>query len=175
MRNRTAGLLIAGLAAVCLALVCSVAYPFSFAEPHGANPSGERFGVGDADAYSATGRIVVEGETRLAFEGAVAADGAWYQRVVQNGVASERYRSPNGSVYRRFTVRGVEAAEERRAELAESERVTLLRESRDGDCVTFVTERTTGPEGSRSRGPRRSSSTTSGSRGTRPRAPTRRT
>lgn len=142
MRKRSAALIIWVLAVVCLGLILSVVYPFTTSSPHATDPSGERFSVDDTDAFSATGRIVVEGETRLAFDGAVAADGAWYQRVVDDGVVSEEYRPPNGSVYRRLTVQGAEAAEERRARLTGNEDLTILRESREGTCVTFVIRRT---------------------------------
>lgn len=146
MRERTARLIVGVLAVVCLGLILSVVSPFTTSSPHAANPSGERFTIGDADAFSATGRIVVEGETRLAFDGAVTADGAWYQRVVDHSVATEEYRAPNGSVYRRFTVAGADAAEQRRARLIENEEQTILRESRDGNCVTFVTTSKTTPK-----------------------------
>ncbi|WP_276257858.1 hypothetical protein [Haloglomus litoreum] len=142
MRRRTAALVIGVLAAVCLGLVLSVAYPFTTSAPHAATP-GDKFTVGEADAFSATGAITVDGETRLAFDGAVAADGTWYQRVVERDVVSEEYRSPDGPVYRRVTVEDGEAADQRRDQLAEQDRVSLLRESRDGDCVTFVTRRKT--------------------------------
>jgi hypothetical protein len=75
MRERTARLAVGVLGVVCLGLVLSVVHPLTTASPQAANPAGDRFTVGDADAFSATGRIVVEGETVLAFEGAVAADG----------------------------------------------------------------------------------------------------
>ncbi|MFC7026459.1 hypothetical protein ACFQJ5_00740 [Halomicroarcula sp. GCM10025324] len=101
--------------------------------------------MGETDAFSATGRIVVEDETRLAFDGAVTADGAWYQRVVDDGVVYEEYRSSKGGVYRRFTVEGADAAEERRAQLTENEDQTILRESRDGNCVTFISKSETNP------------------------------
>ena len=146
MRERTARLVVGMLAVVCLGLVLSVVYPFTTSSPHAANPSGERFTVGEANAFSATGQIVVEGETRLAFDGAVTADGAWYQRVVEDGVAAEEYRAPNGSVYRRFTVEDTDAAEQRRARLADNEGQSVLRESREGDCVTFVVKSETAPE-----------------------------
>ncbi|WP_338742265.1 hypothetical protein [Haloplanus salilacus] len=145
MRERTAVLTIGVLAVVCLGLVLSVLYPFTTSPPHTANPAGERFTVGDADAFSATGRIAVEGETRLAFDGAVTTDGAWYQRVVDDGVVSEEYHPPSGPVYGRLTVQGVDAAEQRRAQLTEDEDETILRESRAGNCVTFVTKSETTP------------------------------
>ncbi|QGX93860.1 hypothetical protein EI982_03195 [Haloplanus rallus] len=139
MRERTAGLTIGVLAVVCFGLVLSVLYPFTTSSPDTANSAGERFTVGDADAFSATGRIAVEGETRLAFDGAVTTDGAWYQKVVDDGVVSEEYHPPSGPIYRRLTVEGVDAAEQRRARLTEDEDRTILRESRAGNCVTFVT------------------------------------
>ena len=145
MRERTARLIVGVLTVVCLGLILSVVSPFTTSSPHAANPSAERFTVGDADAFSATGRIVVEEETRLAFDGAVTADGAWYQRVVEDGVATEEYRAPNGSVYRRFTVEGADAAEQRRARFVENEEQTILREFRKGNCVTFVTKSETAP------------------------------
>jgi hypothetical protein len=143
MRERTTGLILGVLAVVCLGLILSVVYPFTTTTPHAAAPADERFTVGDADAFSATGRIVVEGETRLAFDGAVAADGAWYERVVDDDVVAEKYHPPDGPVYRRFTVEGAAAAEQRRAHLTEAETQTVLREVQDGECVTFVTRRNT--------------------------------
>jgi hypothetical protein len=145
MRERTAGLTVGVLAVVCLGLVLSVVYPLAPSSPHAGNPAGERFTVGDADAFGATGRIVVEGETRLAFDGAVTADGAWYQRVVDDGVVSEEYHPANGSAYRRVTVEGADAAGQRRAQLTENEGQTVVRESREGNCVTFVVKSGTTP------------------------------
>jgi hypothetical protein len=154
MRERTTGLVVGVLVVVCLGLVLSVVYPFTTASPRAGPPAAEGFGVADADSFSATGRIVVEGTTQLAFEGRVTADGAWYERVAENGVVGETYRTPNGSAYRRLTVEGVDAAERRRARITEDESRTLLRGSRDGNCVTFVTRSEALPE--------RSSETVSG-------------
>jgi hypothetical protein len=61
--------------------------------------------------------------------------------VVDGDVVAEEYRPSNGSVYRRLTVEGADAAEQRRAQLTEEETQTILREFQDGDCVTFVTRR----------------------------------
>jgi hypothetical protein len=146
MRDRTAGLLVGVLAVVCLGLILSVVYPFTTADPHAATPAGDRFAVGDADAFSATGRIAVEGETRLAFDGAVSADGGWYERVVDGDVVAEAYHPSNGSVYRRLTVEDGAAAEQRRAHLTEDEDQTILREAREGNCVTFISKSETAPE-----------------------------
>jgi hypothetical protein len=76
MNRRTAGVLTGVLAVVCFGLIFSVVYPFATADPHAANPPSERFTVKNADAYSATGRIVVNGEVRLAFEGVLTPNGA---------------------------------------------------------------------------------------------------
>lgn len=141
MERRTASVLIGVFAIICVGMVLSVVYPFTMAESHAANPSGERFTVPDADAYNATGRIVVDGETRLAFDGAVGGDGAWYERIVDEDTVGETYHSPEGVVYARSTLERGDTAEQRRARLVEAEDATLLRETRDGDCVTFVTRR----------------------------------
>jgi hypothetical protein len=144
MERRTAGVLIGILAVMCVGLVFSVVYPFTTSEPHAATPPSEQFTVGDADAYTATGRIVVDGEVRLAFEGVVTADGAWYQQVVEPNVTSEEYRpSPNGSVYRRLTIAGRDRVERLREQITEDGDRTLHREARNGDRVTFVVERNT--------------------------------
>lgn len=139
MKRRIAGVLIGILAVVCLGLVFSVVYPFSTAEPHAAASPSDQFTVSNADAYSATGRIVVDGNVRLAFEGAVTAAGAWYQMVVEDNVTSEKYHpSTNGTVYQRLTVDGRDRAGRIREQITNDEDRILIRENRDGDRVTFV-------------------------------------
>lgn len=141
MKSRTAGVLIGILAVVSFGLVLSAVYPFTTSDPHAANPPGERFTVSDTDAYSASGSIVADGQVRLAFDGVVTADGAWYQRVVDDGVVSEAYRpTADGTVYRRLTIDRGDDAEQRRKEITEDEDSVLVREDRDGDRVTFVVE-----------------------------------
>lgn len=141
MKNRTAVALMGLLGLVCSGLVLSIAYPFSISEPHAANSSGERFSVGTGDAYSATGRIVVDGEVRLAFEGVVTADGAWYQRIVDDDVVSEAYQSSaNGTVYHKHTMEGDDEVARQRELIAESEVRELVRTDRDGDRVTVIVE-----------------------------------
>ncbi len=142
MKRRTAWLLIGSLAVVCLGLVLSVAYPFSTAEPHAAKAPDERFSVGDADAFSASGRIVADGETALAFDGIVTADGAWYQRVVEEHVTSTEYHPGTGeTVHQRLQFTGQERAERYRQEIAEDAALSLVRETSDGTNVTFVVTR----------------------------------
>lgn len=141
MNRRTAGVLVGLLAVVCLSLVLSVVYPFDTTEPHAGAPQADRFTVGDVDAYTATGRIVVDGEVRLAFEGVVTGAGGWYQRVVESNVTSEEYRPPqNSSVYRRFTTTERERAERLREQISEDEDRTLHRVDRDGERVTLLVE-----------------------------------
>lgn len=141
MKSRTAGALIGILAVVCVGLVLSAVYPFTMSDPHTANPPGDRFTVSGADAYSASGSIVVDGRVRLAFDGTVTADGAWYQRVVDGDVVSESYRpTTDGTVYHKRTVEAGDDAGQRRERIAESEDQVLVREERDGDRVTFVVE-----------------------------------
>ncbi|WP_435361542.1 hypothetical protein [Haloarchaeobius sp. DFWS5] len=148
MKTRTAGAVVGILAVVCIGLVFSVVYPFTTAEPHAANPTGERFTIGDTDAYSATGKVVVDGDVQVAFEGVVTADGAWYQKVVQEGVTSEEYRpSPNGTVYQRLTIDGRDDAEQRREQIVDDDRRTLVRETQNGDTVTFVVEKNASSDG----------------------------
>lgn len=144
MKRRIAGVLIGTLAVVCIGLVFSVVYPFTTAEPHAATTPSERFTVSHADAYSATGRIVVDGNVRLAFEGVVTADGAWYQKVVEDNVTSEKYHpSSNGTVYQRLAVAGRERAGRVRERITRDENKILVRENRDGDRVTFVVKQNT--------------------------------
>lgn len=139
MNDRVARGSIAALAVVCLALVGSVIYPVTTADPHVASPQDERFAVGDADAFRASGTIVVEGERVLAFEGAVAADGEWYQRVEEPTVTSETYHSPgDGPVYERIAVESSEHAEALREAVADDPDRELLRQGRDGDRMTLV-------------------------------------
>lgn len=144
MKRRTAGTLIGILVVACLGLVLSVMYPFTTSDPHATTPPSERFAVENADAYSATGSIVVEGEVRLAFEGVVTSDGAWYQRVVEDNVTSEEYHPPeNGTVYQRLSITGWDRASQLREQIIEDEDRVLIREGQDGDRVTFVVERNT--------------------------------
>ena len=141
MKSRTVGALICILAVVSFGLILSAVYPFTTSDPHVANPPSERFTVSDTDAYSARGSIVVEGQVRLAFNGVVTADGAWYQRVVDDGVVSEAYQpTANGTDYRRLTIEGSDDAKQRRKQIIEDEDSVLVREDRDGDRVTFVVE-----------------------------------
>jgi hypothetical protein len=141
MKSRTAGALIGILAVVCFGLALSAVYPFTMSDPHAANPPSDRFTVNDTDAYSARGSIIVDGQVRLAFDGVVTADGAWYQRIVEESVVSEAYQpTPNGTVYHRRKIEGSDDAEQQRELIAESEDRVLVREDRDGDHVTFIVE-----------------------------------
>lgn len=141
MQRRTAGVLVGVLAVVCAGLVLSVAYPFTTSDPHDANPPDERFTVSEADAYSASGSIVVDGQVRLAFEGVVTADGAWYQRTVDGDVVSESYRpTASGPVYHRRTIPESDDVERQRERITEDDDRVLVSEERDGDRVTFVVE-----------------------------------
>ncbi|WP_311174132.1 hypothetical protein [Halobellus ordinarius] len=127
------------LAVVCFGLVLSAVYPFTTTEPHAANAPSERFTVGETDAFSATGSLVVDGQVRLAFDGVVTADGAWYQRVVDGGVVSAAYQpDATGPVYRKRTIAGSDNAEQQRELIAEDEDRVLVDEDRDGDNVTLV-------------------------------------
>lgn len=141
MKRRTAGVLIGILAVVCFGLILSAVYPFTTSDPHAANPPSDRFTVSDTDAYSAKGSIVVDGQVILAFDGVVTADGAWYQRIVDDDVVSEAYQSTaNGTIYHRRTMEESDAAKQQRELIAEDEDRVLVREDRDGDHVTFIVE-----------------------------------
>jgi hypothetical protein len=141
MQRRTAGILVGIIALVCVGLVLSVVYPFTTSDPHRANPPDERFAGSEADAYSVSGSLVVDGRVRLAFDGIVTADGAWYQRVVDGDVVSESYRpTAGGTIYHKRTVEGSDDAERQRELIAGSEDRVLVREKWDGDQVTFVVE-----------------------------------
>lgn len=144
MNTRTAGALIGILLVVCFGLVLSAMYPFTTSEPHAANPPDERFTVDPVEAYSTTESMVVDGEVRLAVEGVVTSDGAWYQKVVWEEVTSEKYRpTANGTVYQRLTIEGRDRAERRLRIIGEDEDSALVRQDRDGDHVTFVVEKNT--------------------------------
>lgn len=141
MDDRTARWLIGALGACCLVLVASVVYPVTLAEPHASRPAADRFEVGDAPAYRASGSIVVDGETVLRFAEVVTADGQRYGFVEDGDVRSERYQStPNGTVLSRLELPRSDA-DRRRAEFAASDDVELVREVRSGDRVAFVLER----------------------------------
>ncbi|QGX94390.1 hypothetical protein EI982_06105 [Haloplanus rallus] len=106
---------------------------------HATNPHGERFTVGHADAYSATGSIAVEGEVKLAFQGVVASDGAWYRKVREDAVVSEECDAPrDGTLYRRYTITEEGRAGQLRGRITDDEDGVLVRERREGDRVTFV-------------------------------------
>lgn len=144
MKRRTARTLIGILALVCFALVSSAVYPLTTVEPHAATPQSERFTVSDADAFSASGRIVVEGDVRLAFDGVVTDDGSWYQTVVAPNLTSEEYRpSPDGPIYYRLTVAREDHAERLREQISEDENSRLHRADRDGDHVVYLVEENT--------------------------------
>ncbi|WP_311172280.1 hypothetical protein [Halobellus ordinarius] len=127
------------LAVVCFSLVLSAVYPFTMTEPHAANTPSDRFTVGETDEFSATGSLVVDGQVRLAFDGVVTADGAWYQRVVDGDVVAAAYQ-PNatGPVYRKRTIEGSDTAEQQRELIAEDEDRVLVGSDRDGDSVAVI-------------------------------------
>ena len=142
LKRRAAVALIGLLAVVCFGLLVSVAYPVGTSDPHARNPPDERFTVESADAYSATGKIVVDGEVELAFEGVSTPDGSWYQRVRQGNVTAEGYRpTANGTVYQRLAISGRNRAEKRRAQIRQDGDRRLVGERLDGDGGTFVVER----------------------------------
>ena len=140
MRTRTAGVVVAVLAVCCLALVLAAVYPFTTMEPQ-ANADDETFTVDDAAEYSATGSVVVDGETPLAFEGVATEDEGWYQRVEQDGITSEEYRAElNGTVYERLEIKDEADAEHRRELIEDDEVRTIVEETSDDGTVTLVVE-----------------------------------
>lgn len=145
MRNRIAGLIIGVLAVVCLGLVLSVVYPFNTASPHAAN---RRANVSPSAMQTRSARQAASSwmGAALAFEGAVTADSAWYERVVEDGYVAVEYWTPNGSEYRWVSVQRAEAAECLKSDNVESDETKVIRESRGGVCVTFVTKRNTARE-----------------------------
>ncbi|MFC7251569.1 hypothetical protein ACFQJ5_17285 [Halomicroarcula sp. GCM10025324] len=141
MKNRTAGVLIGILAVVCLGLIFSAVYPLTTSDPHAATPPGDRFTVSDTDSYTASGRLVVDGQVRLAFEGFVTSDGVWYQKVVDDDVVSEAYQpTANETVYHRLSIEGSDEAKQRRELITEDEGRELVREGRNGERATFIVE-----------------------------------
>lgn len=142
MDGRTAGGVIGCLAVVCLLLVLSVVFPIATSEPHSAKPPEQWFRVGEAEAYRATGSVVVDGETSLAFEGVVDGDGGWYRRLEEDGLTSETYRAgANETVYERLTIERGGSAERLRDHVVDDEDRELVREDRGRDRLTLVVER----------------------------------
>lgn len=141
MKNRTAGALIASLAVVCLGLLSAVVYPVTTFDADARGPPGEGFTVRTAESYSATGSIVVDGDVKLAFDGVVAPDGAWYQKVVAGNVTSEEYHpGQSGTVYERLTISGSDRAERRREQIIEAEDRDLVSADVREQQATFVVE-----------------------------------
>jgi hypothetical protein len=141
MKSRTAGAIVGVLALCCLALILAAVYPGTTAEPHAAAPAEERFTVGDvdADAYRASGRIVVDGEERLAFDGVVTADGERYHSLQEAGVRSEQYQaSPNATVYERLEIGDESDAERLKNRILDDEGRRLLGEESTADGVSLV-------------------------------------
>jgi hypothetical protein len=141
MESRTAGAIVGVLALCCLALVLAAVYPGTTAEPHAAAPAEERFTVGHTDvgAYRASGRIIVDGEERLAFDGVVTADGERYQSLREEGVRSEQYQaSPNATVYERLEMDDEADAEQLKNQVLEDEARRLLSEESTAEGVTLV-------------------------------------
>lgn len=137
MRWRTAGAVMAVLGLVCLGLALSVVYPFTTMDPHATNPDVDRFTVPDAETFHATGRIVIDGEERVGFEGVVTPDGARYQRIDEPNSSSASYQpAPNATVYRRHELPAADA-DSRREHLADDEETTVLREEREGERVVL--------------------------------------
>lgn len=140
METRTAGALIGVLAIFCLTLVVAAVYPISTSSAHASTPADERFEVGDgSDAYRASGRIVVEGNVSLAFEGTVTTDGARYQLLEEEGVTSEQYQaSPNDPVYERLRIKNESDAERMRARITDDDARRLLHTERTDNGVTLI-------------------------------------
>jgi len=145
MDSRTARLLSGVLALCCLALVFAAVYPFTTASPHSERPVDERFTVPEASEYRASGAIVVDGETALGFEGAVAADSGRYQFVDEGDVRTEQYQaSPDSPVYERIVVESDGSTDRRRDQIRSDTDRELLRENRTGETVTFIVKRNSG-------------------------------
>lgn len=139
MNPRVALVLIGVLGVGSIGLVLSAVAPLSTAAPHAAEPADERFTVGNATGYRAAGRIVVDGEVALGFEGIVAPDGRWYQRVTEAGITDESYRpTADGPVYRRLEFAAAADAERRHDMTAADGTRELLRYDRAGGSTVLV-------------------------------------
>ena len=145
MKGRLAWALIGIISVICLGLILASVFPVTHSDPRSDFSRHEKFSVNSGDAFRATGNIIVDGEVRLAFEGAVTNGGAWYLKVVENNVTSEKYQpSPNGTVYERLTIAGRERVGQVREQIKKNEDSTLVREDRGGGTATFfVTTNTT--------------------------------
>ena len=143
MQRRAAWALIGLLIFCCLALVSSAVYPFSLSEPHAANPPDEQFTASESDSYRATGRIVVDGRVKLAFEAVETTADERYLMVQEPGIRSERYQaSPNAAVYERLSV-AHDTAEQLRADIRADDDRHVLWENRTAERVTLITRANT--------------------------------
>lgn len=144
MKRRTVWTLIGILVITCLVVGFSAVYPITPSEPHAATIPSDRFTVSNADEYSVTGRIVIDRNRKLAFEGVVTAEGAWYQKVKEPNLTSEKYHpSSTETVYERLRTTKRDRAGRIREQITEDTDRKLVRENRDGDRFAFVVTQNT--------------------------------
>lgn len=139
MQNRTAYLLIGVLGICCLGLLFSVVYPVAFAEPLADRPADEQFAVGDAEQYSRSGQVVVDGELQVGFEEAQTASGERYQRIEFSNSRTERYQpDSNASIYIRHTMDAEASVDTMREQITTDDAQELRQENRSDGRVTFT-------------------------------------
>lgn len=136
-RPRFPVLVVVALVVGNVLLVASVAYPVSEAEPRSA---AESFEPPESDEYHLLAAIVTDGESTLEVDGAVAASGERYVRIVQGETVVERYQ-PNGTSgpeYARYVVDESEA-DARVQQLEGDDDLEILAHQRDGETATITT------------------------------------
>lgn len=114
MKWRTAGLIIAALAIVCLALVFSVVYPFSPDDRSGPDSAQTLFSAGDPDTYTFEASYTRDGKLQREERATVTEDGAALVRHTSPELAIEWYQPPNATAHHliRYAVAEGSAIEE---------------------------------------------------------------
>ncbi len=143
---RTAWIVIGIVGVCCLALVLSVLYPFTTTSSMAADPPSERFTVYEADAYSSSGQILVDGEVAFAYTGTVTSSGTWYTQVEEQTLTTESYRpQPDSRVYKRYHLADTTAAERFYDELQADDDRELLDSEWGDDQATFIVATNSSP------------------------------
>lgn len=141
MDRRHAAYAVMGLlGVVCLAMLASVVFPLSTADP---TPAADSFQVGDADGYRLVSNLSADGTTALGVEAAIGTSGARYANQTQVGVYTESYQntSRGGPVYRRTVADGAHA-ERLLQERQDDAEMEVVDHTWDGETLTmFVVDR----------------------------------
>lgn len=139
MDRRTAGAISLALGVVCVAMLLSVAYPFSFAEPDRPLSEDRAGPLADADEFHLTANRTEDGELAHGMEAAVSADGARFRRTVTSDSTKEVYQpSPTAPRYVQLVTTDEGLAEGWRSSSERDATEHLIAESRQGDEVRLL-------------------------------------